>query len=222
VSLAQRVEPAYPGERAWAVARRLAVAALEIADGRAATARATLLRAIADRRLARASNPVGLLIRGVVGDEKGADRYLLADGIALSAVSAQANVSTVLPTHKTSTGLPLGLHTGLLEAVRAGRTISDAWLRERDISRRAFAIARAEVDLEAKGTPTSTPFSEKLAAEDPRAYKTRLQKILSELELPAILEVERTLDHPMLLGMCRTRLEAELRCADSKMQARSR
>jgi hypothetical protein len=207
VTLAQRVEPGYPEDRAWSVARRLAKAALETVDGEAAAARAMLLRAIADRRLVRASNPVGLLIRGVSGDENGADRYLLAGG----APATQSDRSLPpAPTYPTSTGLPPGLHAGLLDALREGRALSETWLREREISPRAFAIARAEVQAETKKTPTSTPLSEQLATEDPAAYQDRLEHILAELELPAILQVARTLDHPMLLGMCRARLEAQL------------
>jgi hypothetical protein len=61
IELVGRVQTDYPEERAWGVARELATEALTIAGGRAAAARELLLRAIADRRLARATNPVGLL-----------------------------------------------------------------------------------------------------------------------------------------------------------------
>jgi hypothetical protein len=212
LTLARRVEPGYPDERACAVARRLATAALETVGGEAAPARAMLLRAIVDRRLARASNPVGLLIRGVGGDENGADRYLLAT----SSTTPQSDRSQPPPpTYRTSTGLPPGLHDGLRGALREGVTPSETWLRERGISAQAFAIARAEAQAEAKDMSASMLLSEQLAARDPAAYQNRLERILTELELPAILQVARTLDHPMLLGMCRARLETELQSVTS-------
>jgi len=207
--LAQSVEPAYPDERAWSVARRLATTVLETVGGEASTARSVLLNAITDRRLTRATNPIGLLIRGVVGDQKGADRYLLTGGVASTRIERPID-HPMAGTYNTSTGLPPGLHNGLLEALRGRRTISEAWLREREISSRALEIARNEVEAETSNAQTRTPFSDKLAADDPAGYKARLERILVELELPAILQVERTLAHPMLLGMCSARLEAEL------------
>jgi len=209
LTLARRVEPEYPDDRAWSVARRLATTVLESVRGEAATARSVLLNAISDRRLARATNPIGLLIRGVVGDKKGADRYLLTGGISTARSERPIDHPTA-GTYNTSTGLPPGLHNGLLEALRTRRTISEVWLREREISSRALEIARNEVEAETSNAPTRTPFSDKLAADDPAVYKARLELILVELELPAILQVERTLDHPMLLGMCSARLEAQL------------
>jgi len=210
--LAQRVEPSYRDERAWSVARRLAATVLEVVGGKPAAARAALLRAIGDRRLARASNPVGLLIRGIVGDDKGTDRYLLAISSRTTLGESGAFVPGAVSatTHETSTDLSPGLHNGLLDALRAGRTLSDAWLRERGISARALAVARVEIEAEMNDSAT-TPLADKLAKDDAADYRARLDRILSELELPAILRDKRALDHPMLLGMCRARLEAELR-----------
>jgi len=208
LALAQRIEPGYSNDRAWAVARQLAVAVLEQAHGASATARATLLRAIADGRLARAKNPIGLLIRGVLGDENGTDRYLLTNNSPAVGVERTADLAAL--SYGTSTRLPPGLHNALLEAVREGRTITDTWLAERDIPSKALLIARAEVDAEAKNLKSSTPLCDKLEAEDPVAYRARLERILADLELPAILRVEARLEHPMLFGMCRSRLEIEL------------
>lgn len=206
LTLALRVESAYSDDQAWAVARRLAAVVLEVTGGEAARARGMLQRAITDRRLARASNPVGLLIRGVVGDRNGADRYLLG-GSPATPPAERVDPPTA---YDTSTGLPPGMHAALLDALRAGRAINDTWLRERDIPRRALAIARAELEAESRDESADTPLAERLAAQDPTAYRERLEQILTTLELPALLRVERTLDHPMLLGMCRARLEAEL------------
>jgi len=207
--LAQRVEPGYPDERAWSVARRLARAVLETVDGDAVTARATLLDAIGDRRLMRATNPIGLLIRGVVGDGSGADRYLLSNqsksvGNKRDFADAGANPGT-----NATIPLPPGLHSALLDALREGRTLTDAWLRERGISSQAVAIARAEIVTESAGS-TGTSLAEKLALDDPTSYTARLEQILAELELPAFIRNERRLDHPMLRAMCLARLEAEL------------
>jgi hypothetical protein len=214
LTLAQRIEPGYADERAWFVARRLAAAVLETVHGGAAAARVMLVHAITDSRLSRATNPIGLLIRGVVGDGCGADRYLLTNqqgstreerGLS-SASTGQASDAVI--------GSPPGLHNALLEALREGRTFSDSWLRERGISPRALAIARAEVAAESDEL-TRTPLAEKLAADDPKSYTKRLEGILAELELPAFLRHERRLDHPMLRGMCVARLEAELQRAVS-------
>lgn len=206
--LAQRIEPEYPDDRAWAVARQLAIAALEQTAGIPATARGALIRAIADRRLARAKNPIGLLIRGVVGDERGTDRYLLTSSSPAARVERTADSGA--PSYDTSTGLPPGLHSALLEALRERRTITDTWLAEREIPRQALAIARADIDAEAKHLKSGTPLCDKLEADDPVAYRAQLERILAELELPAVLRVEPRLEHPMLFGMCRARLEAEL------------
>jgi hypothetical protein len=210
MGLAQRTEPAYPEERAWLVARKLAAAVLTVAAGQASAARALLLHAIADRRLARASNPIGLLIRGVTGDGNGADRYLLTNHSPGPAAPQSGPPVAPSITYPTSTGLPPGLHDALVDAVRAGRSIDDNWLRERGISRQALAIAKQEVANEEEQTGSSTPLGDALAATDPETYQTRLQHILAELELPAALGVTPSLEHPMLLGMCRSRLEIEL------------
>ena len=207
LTLARRVEPEYVDNRAWLVARRLATAVLETVAGEAAAARVMLLNAIADNRLARAKNPIGLLIRGVVGDGSGADRYLLSSRWE-SARNEQgfANASTgpagVI-------GLPPGLHNALLEGLREGRTFTDEWLRERGISSRVLGIARAEIAAESDDS-TRTRLAEKLATDDPTTYAKRLEGILAGLELPAFLHHERRLEHPMLRGMCIARLEAEL------------
>lgn len=202
LALAQRIEPDYPDDRAWAVARRLASAVLEQSGAVTATARAALLRAIADRRLARAKNPIGLLIRGVVGDEKGGDRYLLVDAPLVTQLHAS--------TYQTSTGLPPGLHDSLLDSIRRGLPISETWLRERDISAEALKAARAELKAEVREEASSNPLCDKLEKEDPATYHLRLERILADLELPTLLRIERRLDHPMLLGMCRARLEIGL------------
>lgn len=202
LTLAQRMEPDYPDDRAWVVARKLAAAVLQRASGGAAAARAMLLRAIADQRLARAKNPIGLLIRGIVGDHGGGDRYLLTSAPA-------SQVKPTATTYATSTGLPPGLHSVLVDAVRDDR-VTDAWLSEREISPQALATARADVRAEMERAPSRTPLCDKIEEEDPATYRLRLQHILADLELPAMLRVERRLEHPMLLGMCRARLECDL------------
>jgi hypothetical protein len=209
LSLAHSVEPAYPDERAWAIARRLATAVLETTEGDAAAARAALLNAIADRRLTRAKNPIGLLIRGIVGDGSGADCYLLTNRLGSPWIERDFAVVTS-DQALNATSLPPGLRQALLDAIREGRTLTDSWLRERGISPRAVAVARAEIAAEGDGL-SSTPLAEKLAAEDPTSYETRLEEILGDLELPEFLRHERRLAHPMLRGMCVTRLEAQLK-----------
>jgi len=210
LTLARIVEPAYPDERAWAVARRLAAAVLETVNANAATARMILLNAVADRRLARATNPIGLLIRGVVGDGSGADRYLLPHRRGSTPFERDFGIAAADQASKEATSLPPGLRDALLEALREGRTPTDSWLRERSISTHTVAIARAAIAAESDAS-TNKPLAEKLAAENPTSYATRLEGILAELELPAFLRHERRLDHPMLRGMCVARLEAELR-----------
>ena len=74
--LAVRKDPTYTDTQAWAVARRLACAALVLRKD-AEKARELLLGAAASRKLARAENPIGLLIRGVMGNENGGDRFLV-------------------------------------------------------------------------------------------------------------------------------------------------
>jgi hypothetical protein len=152
VGLARRAEPTYPEERAWAVARTLAAASLEIAQGDAPAARAILLRAITDRRLTRAHNPVGLLIRGLSGDAKGRDRFLIDL-----------------------------------------RALTDA----RPASRTDQAASHA-------------PLADRLATDDPATYRAHLERILQHIDLPAVLNTRRSLEHPMLLAICRARLEREL------------
>jgi hypothetical protein len=151
LELAQRTQADYPEAKAWEVARSLAAAILPLCTGRSAHARALLLHAIGDRRLARARNPVGLLRRGILGDATGEDRFL--------------------------------------------------------IDNRAFAVT-ARRDLVDNGE-AGTPLCDELARSNQAEYQRRLLLILPSIELPPMLR-ERTLDHPMLLGMCRVRLEREL------------
>jgi hypothetical protein len=167
LALAQRIEPAYTDDQAWAVARRLAAAALAMAQQNAAAARSLVLRAIADRRLARARNPVGLLLRGMLGDDAGEDRFLLAE----SPVDA-----------------------------RAMTAINARW-RESGASSAPAEEGSAKSD---------TPLCDELAVRDIAEYRRRLEEILAVVEIPSNLGLRRSLDHPMLLGMCRARLEREL------------
>jgi hypothetical protein len=205
LALAVRVESDYPDDRAWDVARRLAVSALGAVEGGSAFARAALIRAIGDRRLARARNPVGLLLRGIVGDENGHDRFLLT-----GAANGPTPRVDSAPAPETPTGLPPGLHEALLDRIRRD-DLSPTWLRESEIPAAAVAIARATVKTEVKSPTSSTPLVDKLAAVDPDGYVARLNAILANLELPVALRGDRGLDHPMILGMCRSRLEIELK-----------
>jgi hypothetical protein len=209
LELAKRTEPEYTDDRAWSTARRLANAALKMTQGEAVAARSLLLRAIADRRLARAGNPVGLLIRGVEGDAAGADRFLVsrrretdADGGLTNSTAAPSALDDLAP----------GMREMLLEAVRSGTAIDARWMRGRDIPPAAFEAAR-ESTAEEAGAKSETPLCDELAARDGTEYRRRLEEILAGLEVPVNLGVRRTLDHPMLLGMCRARLEREL-CGD--------
>jgi hypothetical protein len=210
LELAARVESDYPDERAWDVARRLAGSALGAIEGGPAFARAALIRAIGDRRLARARNPVGLLLRGVLGDENGHDRFLLTG--AANGPTPRVDSGPAL---ETPTGLPPGLHEALLDRIRRD-DLSSTWLRESEISAAAMAIARTAVKAEVKSPTSSTPLLDKLAAVDPDGYVARLEAILANLELPVALRGDRGLDHPMILGMCRSRLEMELSAADAR------
>jgi hypothetical protein len=204
--LAARVEPDYPDDRAWKVARRLAGSALGAVTGGPAFARAALIRAIGDRRLARARNPVGLLLRGVIGDENGHDRFLLTG--AANGPTPRVDAASA---PETSTGLPPGLHKALLERIRRD-DLSPTWVRESEIPAAAVVIARAAVKAEVVKSPTSsTPLADRLAAIDPDGYLARLDAILANLELPIALRGDRGLDHPMILAMCRSRLESELK-----------
>jgi hypothetical protein len=212
LELAARVESDYPDDRAWDVARRLAGSALGTITGGPAFARAALIRAIGDRRLARARNPVGLLLRGVVGDENGHDRFLLtgaANGPTPRVDAAPASETA------TATGLPPGLHEALLDRIRRD-DLSPMWLRESEIPAAALAIARAAVKAEVKSRTSSTKLVDELAAVDPDGYVARLEAILANLELPIALRGDRGLDHPMILGMCRSRLEIELSADDAR------
>lgn len=210
--LARRIDPTYSEERAWSVARRLAGAVLETTQDEAAAARALLQRAISDRRLARATNPIGLLIRGVIGDVYGQDRYLLAGAdhhepkppTIFATVAASQNAR-----RETRSGLAPGLEEALLEALRRGQRPDSSWLRERDISPEALAVAEEDI-VPMTAPPSDTPLADRLAAADPTRYTAELERILRELPLPARLGIEPRLDHPMLLGMCRAKLELNL------------
>jgi hypothetical protein len=209
LELAKRTEPEYRDDRAWATARRLATSALKMAQGEAVEARSLLIRAIGDRRLARADNPIGLLIRGVEGDVAGADRFLVRRRHESSAEGGLTNspgASTALE------DLAPGMREMLLDAVRCGAAIDARWLRGRDIPLVAFETARRRVAEEA-AMKSATPLCDEFAARDETEYRRRLEEILAVVEIPANLGVRRTLDHPMLLGMCRARLEREL-CGD--------
>jgi hypothetical protein len=210
LELAARVESDYPDDRAWDVARRLAGSALGAITGGPAFARAALIRAIGDRRLARARNPVGLLLRGVVGDENGHDRFLLT-----GAANGPTPRVDSAPAPETPTGLPPGLHEALLDRIRRD-DLSPTWLRESEIPAAALAIARAAVKAELKSPTSSTKLVDELAALDPDGYVARLDAILANLELPVALRGDRGLDHPMILGMCRSRLEIELSTDDAR------
>jgi hypothetical protein len=210
LELAARVESDYPDDRAWDVARRLAGGALGAIPGGPAFARAALIRAIGDRRLARARNPVGLLLRGVVGDENGHDRFLLT-----GAANGPTPRVDSAPAPETPTGLPPGLHEALLDRIRCD-DLSPTWLRESEIPAAALAIARAAVKAELKSPTSSTKLVDELAAVDPDGYVARLDAILANLELPVALRGDRGLDHPMILGMCRSRLEIELSTDDAR------
>ena len=210
LELAARVESDYPDERAWDVARRLASSALGAITGGPAFARAALIRAIGDRRLARARNPVGLLLRGVVGDENGHDRFLIT-----GAANGPTPRVDSPPASETPTGLPPGLHEALLDRIRRD-DLSPTWVRESEIPAAAVAVARAAVKAEVKSRTSSTPLVDKLAAVDPDGYVARLDAILANLELPVALRGDRGLDHPMILGICRSRLEIELSTDDAR------
>jgi hypothetical protein len=201
LNLAQRVEPAYTDHQAWAVARRLAGVALATAQRDAATARVLLLCAISDRRLARARNPVGLLIRGVEGDDAGHDRFLISGckGAVVNSPTATKALEDLAP----------GMREMLLEAVSSGAAIDARWLRGRDVPPAALHAARKRAAEEASSS-SETPLGDELAARDETEYRRRLEEILAVVEIPSNLGLRRSLDHPMLLGMCRARLEREL------------
>jgi hypothetical protein len=155
--LAQRVDEQYQDDQAWAVARRLAAPALALVDGDAAAARTLLRAAIVDRRLSRATNPIGLLVRGILGDEHGRDRFLIG------------KLPPAAPKH----------------------------------------VERPDATVEAHA-PSTTPLADQLAKKDIVAYNAELKRMLALVTIPDFAKSERRLDHPMVLGLCRSRLEAEL------------
>jgi len=205
LELAKRTEPEYTDDQAWSTGRRLAAAALKMAQGEAALARSLLLRAIDDRRLARADNPIGLLIRGVEGDAAGADRFLV---VRRHGSEAEGVVTSSLPTSALDDLAP-GMREALVSTVRRGVAIDARWLRDRDIPPAALEAARKHA-VEEASTSSERPLCDELAARDPTEYRRRLDEILASVEIPSNLGLRRSLDHPMLLGMCRARLEREL------------
>ena len=97
--LGRRVEPSYGIETAKLAAKRIAISLLSL-DPDAGRARAIVTRALADRRLEHADNPVGMLIRGLVGTPNGDDRFLLPVGSsAVFAKSALRQAAKVNPAH---------------------------------------------------------------------------------------------------------------------------
>jgi hypothetical protein len=102
------------------------------------------------------------------------------------------------------------LRNMLFEAIRNGTRFDARWLSERDIPPQAMARARECVAADAAAEVSETPFCDALRASNPVEYRACLQRILDGLESPKILNAQRTLDHPMFLGMCRARLEREL------------
>ena len=209
LSLAQRVDPEYHGDTAWAVARKLASSALQTHDGDCEPARAALLVAIKDPRLARATNPIGLLIRGVVGDKNGRDRYLLKSP---SAAPTATNAPAIQQTrYETSTRLPPGQHDALLEAIRSGTQITKSWMKERNVSYWAYERAREEVAAELEEVESATPLANELEVADPVLFEMRMEAILYDLPIVKSLGIEPSLDSAMLRGLCLAQLERELK-----------
>jgi hypothetical protein len=118
------------------------------------------------------------------------------------------------PHQKRRRGCRRVLHEALLDRIRRDG-LNPTWLRESEIPAAAVAIERAAVKAETKSPKSSTPLVDKLAAVNPDGYVGRLDAILANLELPVALRGDRGLDHPMILGMCRSRLEIELRTDDA-------
>jgi len=205
LALAQRTEPSYRDEQAWAVARRLAPLAITQARGSSAGARALLLSAIADRRLARAANPVGLLIRGITGDRNGDDRFLLQATPAAAPVPKPA--ATV--SRAKGTEIAPGLKAALLDALRAGRTITVEWLRERDIPASELVAARKIIEAETADAVSPTPLCDQLESDYPTSFSERLDQVARGMKPPVTIELVRS--HPMIGRMCRANLEAVLR-----------
>lgn len=54
------------------------------------------------------------------------------------------------------------------------------------------------------------PHTTALERADPRSYRTRLERILASDNLPEQIGIPRSLDNPVLLTMCRSKLEKEL------------
>ena len=208
LGLAQRVEPEYPAENAWAVSRKLATSALQLHGNDCELARAALLIAIRDRRLSRAVNPIGLLIRGVGGDKNGRDRYLLKSPAAAPRAQATAIEQT---RYETSTRLPPGQHDALLEAIRCGTKITKDWMKERNVSYWAYERAREEVAAEIEATESETHLANEFEVADPVGFELRMEKILHELPIVKSLGIEPSLDSPMLRSYCLAQLERELK-----------
>lgn len=206
VALAQRVESSYRDDQAWSVARRLAPVAISLANGNSAGARHLLLTAIGDRRIARASNPVGLLIRGIIGDEQGNDRFLI--GSTSAALPGSTPQRLVVPP-KVGTDIPAALKSALLDALRSGRAITAEWLRERDIPAHELVAARKIVQAERLGEVSATPLSDCLENTDPTAFMERLDETARTMKPPTTLE--RLQEHPIIAKICRAALEADLR-----------
>ena len=205
VALAQRVEASYRDDQAWAVARRLAPVAISLANGNSAGARRLLLAAIADRRIARASNPVGLLIRGIIGDEQGNDRFLMRS----TSAAPSGSTSPAAAPPKIGTEIPPGLKSALLDALRSGHAITPQWLRERDIPPNELVAARKVVQAERSDEVNATPLSDCLENTDPNAFTKRLDRTARSMKPPTTLE--RLQEHPIMAKICRASLEGILR-----------
>ena len=206
LALAQRTEPSYRDDQAWSVARRLAPIAIAQATGSSAGARALLLAAIGDRRIARASNPVGLLIRGVMGDENGDDRFLLNSA---PAQKHAANVSMAPAANARKAEIPPGMMTALLDALRNNRKISPEWLRERDIPASVLDSARKIIEKERLDSESATPLCDRLESNDPISFQEKLETAARLMKPPVTTDVLRS--HPMIARMCRANCEILLR-----------
>ena len=212
LALAQRVDPEYYTDTAWAVARKLASSALQTHGGHCEPARAALLGAIKDPRLARAANPIGLLIRGVVGDKNGRDRYLLKSPTATATAAPATNAPASQQTrYETSTRLPPGQHDALLEAIRSGTQITKSWMKERNVSYWAYERVREEVAAELEDVESATPLANELEVADPVLFEMRMEGILYDLPIVKSLGIEPSLDSAMLRGLCLAQLERELK-----------
>jgi hypothetical protein len=190
----------------------------QLCDGDIQRVRDTLSRLVADERVTSHENPIALMLRGVCSKP----RFLLATRSERSAKTADERAYCTLPEP---------VQHSLRERIASG-AITPEWCRERDISAGARRFAAAIVGTEKRETSSPTPtdaledlastasgaaeegapakLCDELAARDPDEYRRRLDKILPLIEVPSVIRVERSLDHPMLLGMCRARLEREL------------